>query len=99
MPKIRSQELGEGEDELPVGQGQQEPLVHVLREQEGPFLGTGRAEIERLAGERPEVFILTVRIRALDPGDALRMVAAENELLHHLGDPLDAEVPVDHEGR
>jgi hypothetical protein len=40
VPKIRSQELREGEDELQVGQCQQEPLVHVLREQEGPFLGT-----------------------------------------------------------
>jgi hypothetical protein len=32
VPEIRSQELGEGEDELSVGQRQQEPLVHILRE-------------------------------------------------------------------
>jgi hypothetical protein len=95
VPEIGSQQLGEGEEELPVGQCQQEPLVHVLRELEGPFLRAGRAEIERLTGERPEVFILAVRIRALDARDALGVVAAENELLHHLGDPLDAETPVD----
>ena len=96
MAKIRSQELWEGEDELPVRQCQQEPLVHVLREQEGPFLGTGRAEIERLAGERPEVFMLAVGIGALDACDALIVVAAENDLLHHFRHALDAETPVDH---
>ena len=80
---------------LPMRQGQQEPLIHVLREQEGPFLGTGRAEIERLAGERPEAFMLAVGIGALDACDALSIVAAENELLHHLGDALEAETPID----
>ena len=94
MPEIGSEELGEGEDELPVGQGQQEPLVHVLGEQEGPLLRAERTEIEPLTGERPEVFILAVGIAALDAGDTLRVVAAENELLHHLGDALDAEPTV-----
>ena len=94
MPEIGSEELGEGEDELPVGQGQQEPLVHVLGEQEGPFLRAGGTEIEPLTGERPEVFILAVWIGALDAGDTLRVVAAENELFHHLGDALDAEPTV-----
>jgi hypothetical protein len=32
------------EDELPMRQAKQEPLVHVLRKQEGPFLRAGRAE-------------------------------------------------------
>jgi hypothetical protein len=95
MPEIRSQELGEGEDELSVRQRQQEPLVHVLREQKGPFLRAGRAEIDRLAGERPEVFILTVGIGALDTSDASGVVTAKNELLNHLGDPLDTESAVD----
>ncbi len=95
MARIRSQELWEGEDELPVSQCQQEPLVHVLREQEGPFLGTGRAEIERLAGERAEVLVLAVGIGALDACDSLIVVAAENELLHHLDDTLDSESAID----
>ena len=95
MPKTRSQQLGEGEDELPVGQGQQEPLVHVLGEQKGPFLRAGGTEIEPLTGERPEVFILAVWIGALDASDTLRVVASENELLHHFGDAPDAESPVD----
>ena len=95
MPEIGSQELGEGEDELPRGQCQQEPLVHVLREQEGPFLRAGRAEVKRPAGKRPEVFRRAVRIRALDASDTLGLVSAENEPLHHLGDALDAEAPVD----
>jgi len=29
------------------------------------------------------------------PHCSRRVVAAENELLHHLGDPLDAEAPID----
>ena len=95
MPEIRSQELGEGEDELSVRQRQQEPLVQVLREQKGPFLRAGRAEINRLAGERPEVFILAVGIGALDTSDASGVVTAKNELLNHLGDPLDTESAVD----
>ena len=31
----------------------------------------------------------------MDTGDALGVVPAENELLHHLGDPLDTESAVD----
>jgi hypothetical protein len=95
VPEIRSQEFREGEDELAVGQGQQEPLVHVLREQEGSLLRARRAEIEGLTGERPEVFIPAIWVGALDAGDALGVVAAENELFHHLGDALDAKTPVD----
>jgi hypothetical protein len=96
VAEIRSQEFGEGEEELPMGQCEQEPLVNVRRAQEGPFLGTGRAEIKRLTAERAEVLVLAVRIGALDAGNALGVVATENELLHHLGDALDAETPVDH---
>ena len=83
-----------GEDELPVGQGQQEPILHILRKQEGPFLRAGGTEVKRLTTERTEVFVLAVRIGALDTGDALGVVTAENELLHHLGDALDAEPTV-----
>ena len=95
MPEIRSQELGKGEDELSVRQRQQEPLVHVLREQKGPFLRTGRTEIESFTRKRTEVFILAVGIGALDASDASGVVTAKNELLNHLGDPLDTESAVD----
>ena len=46
-----AQHLGEGKDHLPVRQLQQQPLVHVLSEQQGAFLGTGRTEVENLAAE------------------------------------------------
>ena len=39
--------------------------------------------------------MLAVRIGALDACDALGVIAAENEALHHLGDALDAESAVD----
>ena len=68
--------LGKGEDYLTVGQEEQQPLVHVLAEQEGAFLGARGAEVEHLAAERTEVVGLTVRIGTLDPRDALCVVPA-----------------------
>ena len=41
------------------------------------------------------MLVLAVWIGALDAGDALGVVPAKNELLHHLGDALDAKTPVD----
>ena len=79
---------------MAVRQSQQESVIHVLREQESPFLGAGRTEIEPLTGERPEVFILAVGICAPNAGDTLREVPAENELLHYLCDALDSEPTV-----
>jgi hypothetical protein len=38
-----------------VRQEEQQPLVHVLAEQEGAFLGARGAEVEHLAAERTEV--------------------------------------------
>ena len=67
----------------PAGTGvrepQQELLVHVLAEQEGPLLGAGGAEalrrpalgVQDLARKGPEVLGLASGIGALDPGDAL----------------------------
>ena len=42
-----------------------------------------------------EVFQLAVGIGALDTSDAPGVVPAKNELLNHLGDPLDTESAVD----
>jgi len=66
-----------------------------LREQEGPFLRAGGTEVKRLTTERTEVFVLAVRIGALDTGDALGVVAAANELLHHLDDTFDSQSTID----
>ena len=38
MAKEDPQGLGQGEDELPVGEGEQQLLIEVLGEQEGSFL-------------------------------------------------------------
>jgi len=51
--------------------------------------------VEDLAAERPEVLGPAIRVGAADAGHALSVVAAENELFHHLGDALDAETPID----
>jgi len=58
VTKKAAQHLGEGKDHLPVRQSQQQPLVHALSEQQGAFLGTGRAEVENLAAEGTEVIDL-----------------------------------------
>ena len=41
------------------------------------------------------MLVSAVRICALDAGDTLAIVPAENELLYHLGDALDAEISID----
>jgi len=45
--------------------------------------------------KRTEIFVFTVGIGALDAGDTPGVVPAKNELLNHLGDPLDTESAVD----
>jgi len=42
-----------------------------------------------------EVLVLAARIGALDAGDALGVVAAENELLHHLDNTFASESAID----
>jgi len=69
--------------------------MHVLGEQEGPFLRAGWTEVEGFARKGAEVLELAFRIGALDASDTPIVVAAENELLHHLCDTLDAESAVD----
>jgi hypothetical protein len=43
VAKKDSEGLGKGEDELPVREGKEQPLVEVLRELEGSFLAARRA--------------------------------------------------------
>ena len=76
MTEKAAQHLGEGKDHLPVRQLQQQPLVHVLSEQQGAFLG--RAEVENLAAEGTEVFSPAVGVGAVGagyayPGGSLRL--------------------------
>jgi hypothetical protein len=42
-------DLGNGEDELAVGEGEQELLIQVLGEQQGPFLRARGAEVKPFA--------------------------------------------------
>jgi hypothetical protein len=55
---------------------EQEVLVYILAEEQGPLLGAGRAEVEYLAGEGSEVLGLAARLRAPDSGHTLRVVPA-----------------------
>jgi len=48
---VLMQDLGEGEDHLPVREPQQQPLVQVLAEQQGALLRAGRARVEDLTRE------------------------------------------------
>ena len=43
-----------------------------------------------------EIFILTVGIGALDAGESLGIIPADNEFLHDLGDALNSESAIDH---
>jgi hypothetical protein len=49
--------------------------------------------MEDLAGERSEVLDATIRIRALDPRDAFRVVAAFQEAPHGGADARQTELP------
>ena len=69
--------------------------MHVLRKQERSFLRTGGTEVEGLTRKWTEILEFAIGIGALDAGDALGVVPAENKLLHHLGDPLDSESAID----
>ena len=53
--EIRPKSLGEREDELSVRQGKEQLLVEVLREEKGPLLAAGRAEVETPTREGAEV--------------------------------------------
>jgi hypothetical protein len=72
-----AQDLGDGEDELAVGDfvadGVGDPLTHGA----GATLVAGRAEVAALAGEGEEAFVTTVR--ALEAGEAGGEVAAAEE--------------------
>jgi hypothetical protein len=86
-----AQYLGEREDHLPVGESKQEPLVHILAEQQGALLGAGRTQMEDLAAEGSKAVRFTFRIGALNPRDSLRVVPAVQQASHGLRDALPAK--------
>ena len=63
-----SQGFGNGADELPVREGEQELFVQVFGKQEGTFLGTGRAEVETFTGKRTKILESAFGIAALMTG-------------------------------
>ena len=71
---------------MPVRECEEELFISVFSEQEGTFLGTGRAEIETFTGKRTEILEAAFGIAALDTGDTLGVVAAAFEFVHHMGD-------------
>jgi hypothetical protein len=83
MAEENAEHLGECEDYQAVGQQEQQPLVHVLAEQESAFLGARRAQAvqwpaqgaEHFATEGAEVVGLTVRALAAPsaPGGVARL--------------------------
>ena len=62
IPEIRTQQLGNAEDELPVGQLQENIPVQVLRQEQDPLLVATRAQVPGFTGKRAEVLMLAVRI-------------------------------------
>jgi hypothetical protein len=85
--------LGNGEDELSMGKGEQEVVGEVVGEQEGTLLRAGGAEMETLAGKGDEEIVTTFGIRTLDAGDALGVIAATEEPFCRPGDTGKAEEP------
>jgi len=81
---VQPQTLGDGQHDLPVGDGRTDLLGHVNRGQQGPFLVAGGAGAALLAGEGHEH--LVVAVRAADAGETLVQVAALQEGPHALLD-------------
>lgn len=76
MSEEDPESLGDGEDELSVGKGEQEVVGEVVGEQEGTLLRAGGAEIEALAGKGDEKIVATFGICTLYAGDAQGVIAA-----------------------
>jgi hypothetical protein len=83
--------LGNGEDDLAVRNIQEQGLPHPFAPLLQAFGMAGRAEPPRLAGERQQVFPVT--LRAADPGEARAGIAAVEVTLDDFPDDRP-EIPV-----
>jgi hypothetical protein len=72
-----------GEDHLPVRKHEQRPLVHVLAEEQGAFLGAGGAEVKDLAAEGTKVVRFVARVKECVPHSDLPLSRQQ------FGDPVD----------
>ena len=70
-----SQAFGQTERHESVWKTQEKIILGVFGEQEGSFLGTGRAEMEAFATEGTKELLSTFRVGALYAGDTLGIVA------------------------
>ena len=89
-----SQSFGEGEDELPMGQPQQQPFAEVFGKKKRTPLRARRTEVKPLTTEGTKVIVATVRIGAADAGDAVGVIATGDEAFGDLLDALESELPV-----
>ena len=71
---MQPEAFGDGQHDLPVGDGSTDVFGHVDGGQQGAFLVAGGAGAALLAGKGHEH--LVVAVRAADPGEALVQVAA-----------------------
>ncbi len=82
QPAVEAEEdpqaLGDGEDELAVGDGSADVTGDVVGDDQGPLLVAAGAEAAASAGERDEALVTAPR--AADAGEALAQVAAGEEL-------------------
>ena len=62
VAEVRPEDAWYRENELPMGQTQQQMIPHVLRKQERPFLRAGGAEVERFTRKRTEILEFAVGI-------------------------------------
>ena len=67
---VQPQAFGDGQDDLPVGDGKADVFGHVQGGQQGAFLVAGGTGAALLAGKGHEHLVLAVR--AADAGEALR---------------------------
>ena len=79
-PRMQAEPFGDGENHLPVHDGERDLFGHVDGRQQGPFLLTGGASATLLAGKGHEP--LVAAIGAADAGETLMQVAALEEGRH-----------------
>ncbi len=72
----------------------EEFIRSIFGKQKGALLGTGRTEMKAFTTEGAEELFFAFRICAPYAGDSMGVIAAGDEVLDHLCDPLQTEAPV-----